>query len=72
VDAAAEGFFFGTLQTLETAFVRLRFDNFVRFFEAAGVQNNCCLHGALQDAELVQWLNAHYAAFQRISARRIA
>lgn len=71
VDAAADGFFSGTLQTLQTAYMRPRFDGFVRFFEAAGVEINRCLRGDLQDAQLVQWLNAGYAA-QRISARRIA
>jgi len=71
VDAGAGGFSSGTLQTLQTAYMRPRFDGFVRFFEAAGVEINRCLRGDLQDAQLVQWLNAGYAA-QRISARRIA
>jgi multiple sugar transport system substrate-binding protein len=71
VDTAADGFFSGTLQTLQTAYVRPRFDGFVRFFEAAGAEINRCLGGNLPDAELVQWLNERYAA-QRISARQIA
>jgi multiple sugar transport system substrate-binding protein len=71
VDAAADSFFSGTLRTLQTAFVRPRFEGFVRFFEAAGVEINRCLRGDLPDAELVQWLNERYAA-QRISAQRIA
>jgi multiple sugar transport system substrate-binding protein len=71
VDAVADGFFSGTLRTLQTAYVRPRFDGFVRFFEAAGVEINRCLRGDLPDAELVQWLNERYAA-QRISAQRIA
>jgi multiple sugar transport system substrate-binding protein len=71
VDTAADGFFSGTLQTLQTAYVRPRFDGFVRFFEAAGAEINRCLRGDLPDAELVQWLNERYAA-QRISARQIA
>ena len=53
------------------AYVRPRFDGFVRFFEAAGLEINRCLRGHLPDAELVRWLNEHYAA-QRISARQIA
>jgi len=71
VDAAADGFFSSTLQTLQTAYLRPRFDGFVRFFEAAGVEVNRCLRGDVQDAELIEWLNARYAA-ARISARRIA
>lgn len=71
VDAASGGFFSGTLQTLQRAYVRPRFDGFVRFFEAAGVEISRCLRKDLPDKELIQWLNARYAA-QRISARRIA
>jgi multiple sugar transport system substrate-binding protein len=71
IDAASGGFFSGTLQTLQSACVRPRFDGFVRFFEAAGVEINRCLRRDLPDKEVIQWLNARYAA-QRISARRIA
>jgi multiple sugar transport system substrate-binding protein len=71
VNAAADGFFFGTLQTLQTAYLRPRFDGFVRFFEAAGVQMNRCLRGELKDAGLIRWINDRYAA-QRIVARQIA
>jgi multiple sugar transport system substrate-binding protein len=71
VDAAADGFFSGTIQTLQSAYVRPRFDGFVAFFEAAGKEIKRCLRGEVSDAELVHWLNARYAA-QRISARRIA
>jgi multiple sugar transport system substrate-binding protein len=71
VDAAADSFFSGTLRTLQTAFVRPRFAGFVRFFESAGLEINRCLRGHLPDAELVGWLNEHYAA-HRISARQIA
>ena len=67
----ADGFFSGTLPTLQTAYVRPRFDGFVRFFEAAGVQINRCLDGELNDAGLIRWLNDHYAR-QRVAARRIA
>jgi multiple sugar transport system substrate-binding protein len=71
VNAAADGFFSGTLQTLQTAYLRPRFDGFVRFFEAAGVQMNRCLRGELKDAGLIRWMNDRYAA-QRIAAGQIA
>jgi len=70
VDAAAGGFFSHTLQTLQTAYVRPRFDGFVRFFEAAGIAINRCLRGEMKDAALIPWLNDRYAA-QRVAARRI-
>ena len=71
VNGAADGFFSGTLQSLQTAYVRPRFDGFVRFFEAAGIEINRCLRGEVQDAALIRWLNEHYAA-QRVAARQIA
>jgi len=71
VNAAADGFFSGTLQTLQTAYLRPRFDGFVRFFEAAGIEINCCLRGEVKDDALIRWLNEHYAT-QRVAARRIA
>ena len=71
VGAMADGFFSDTLETLQTAYVRPRFDGFVRFFEAAGVQINRCLGGELKDAGLIRWMNDHYA-IQRVAARRIA
>jgi multiple sugar transport system substrate-binding protein len=71
VNAAASNFFSNTLLTLQTAYVRPRFDGFVRFFEAAGVQISRCLRGDLEDRSLVLWLNERYAA-QRASARQIA
>jgi multiple sugar transport system substrate-binding protein len=61
VDSAAGGFFSGTLQTLQAAYVRPRFDGFVPFFESAGIQINKCLRGLVADADLIAWLNAHYA-----------
>ena len=67
----AGAFFSGTLQTLQTAYVRPRFDGFVRFFEAAGVQVNRCLRGELSDESLIRWMNDLYAK-QRIAARQIA
>jgi multiple sugar transport system substrate-binding protein len=71
VNAAAEDFFSATLPTLQEAYVRPRFDGFVRFFEAAGIKINRCLRGEIKDAALIRWLNERYAA-QRMAARRIA
>jgi len=71
VNAASDDFFAGTLQTLQTAYVRPRFDGFVRFFEVAGIQISRCLRGEIKDAELIRWLNDRYAT-QRMAARRIA
>jgi multiple sugar transport system substrate-binding protein len=71
INAMADGFFSGTLQTLQTAYVRPRFDGFVRFFEAAGIEVNRCLRGELDNALLIRWLNDRYAT-QRGAARRIA
>jgi multiple sugar transport system substrate-binding protein len=61
VDREAGEFFSGTLPTLRSAYVRPRFDGFVRFFEAAGIEINRCLRGDIDDAKLVQWLNTQYA-----------
>jgi multiple sugar transport system substrate-binding protein len=62
VNVATNDFFSNTLLTLQTAYVRPRFDGFVRFFEAAGIQINRCLRGDLADRSLVGWLNERYAA----------
>jgi multiple sugar transport system substrate-binding protein len=61
VDRAADRFFSATLRTLQAAYVRPRFDGFVRFFEAAGVEINRCLRGEVSDARLIDWLNVRYA-----------
>jgi multiple sugar transport system substrate-binding protein len=71
VNAAADNFFSDTLQTLQTAYVRPRFDGFVRFFEEAGIEMNRCLRGEIKDSDLVRWLNDRYAS-QRVTARQIA
>jgi len=71
VNAAANNFFSDTLLTLQTAYVRPRFDGFVRFFEAAGIQINRCLRGDMEDHALVTWLNERYAA-QHAASRQIA
>jgi multiple sugar transport system substrate-binding protein len=69
VDRAAGGFFSGTLETLQAAYVRPRFDGFVRFFEAAGIEINRCLRGDIPDVQLIEWLNARYARQIAESAR---
>lgn len=71
VNAAAEDFFSATLPTLQGAYVRPRFDGFVRFFETAGIEINRCLRGEIKDAALIRWLKDRYAT-QRMAARRIA
>jgi multiple sugar transport system substrate-binding protein len=71
VNAMADGFFSGTLKTLQTAYLRPRFDGFVRFFEAAGIEISRCLRREVKDAALIQWLNDRYA-MQRGAARQIA
>jgi len=71
INAESDDFFLGTLQTLQTAYLRPRFDGFVRFFEAAGIEINRCLRGNVADAALIDWLNQRYAA-HRVAATRIA
>ena len=71
VNVAADGFFFDTLQTLQSAYVRPRFDGFVRFFEAAGIEINRYLRREVKDVALIRWLNERYA-MQRVAARQIA
>jgi multiple sugar transport system substrate-binding protein len=71
VNVVTNGFFSGTLPTLQTAYVRPRFDGFVRFFEAAGVEINRCLRGEVKDGALIRWLNERYAT-HRVAARQIA
>jgi multiple sugar transport system substrate-binding protein len=70
VNVASDNFFSNTLLTLQTAYVRPRFDGFVRFFEAAGIQINRCFRGELQDEALVPWLNEYYAAKRAASRSR--
>jgi multiple sugar transport system substrate-binding protein len=70
VNAASDGFFKDTLRSLQSAYVRPRFDGFVRFFEAAGIEINRCLRGQCTDAQVIEWLNDHYAASR--SARQLA
>jgi multiple sugar transport system substrate-binding protein len=61
IDFEAGGFFSGTLETLRTAYVRPRFDGFIRFFEAAGIAINRWLKNQVADAQLIEWLNKSFA-----------
>ncbi|MGH9746648.1 MAG: ABC transporter substrate-binding protein [Candidatus Acidiferrales bacterium] len=70
LDSEAGGFFFETLETLRTAYVRPRFDGFVRFFEAAGIEINRCLKNQLSDAQLIEWLNKHFRERLALAATR--
>src|ERR1700721_2810903 len=55
------GFFSGTLETLRTAYVRPRFDGFIRFFEAAGIEINRCLKNQVADAQLIECVKKSFA-----------
>jgi len=66
INSEASGFFAGTLETLRTAYVRPRFDGFIHFFEAAGIQINLCLKSQISDKRLIEWLNKSFA--QRLAS----
>jgi multiple sugar transport system substrate-binding protein len=68
-DTEANGFFSATLATLQSAYVRPRFDGFVRFFESAGIEINRCLRGDLSDQELVNWLNVQFASRRAVAMK---
>lgn len=68
-DAEANGFFSGTHATLHSAYVRPRFDGFVRFFETAGIEINRCLRGDLSDLKLVDWLNTQFASRRAMATK---
>jgi multiple sugar transport system substrate-binding protein len=70
INAATSGFFSDTLETLQKAYVRPRFDGFVRFFEAAGIEINRCLKGETSDAQLIASLNKRFAERLAIAATR--
>jgi multiple sugar transport system substrate-binding protein len=61
VNAAACGFFSDTLETLQKSYVRPRFNGFVRFFEAAGIEINRCLKGETSDLQLIDSLNKKFS-----------
>jgi len=48
--------------------VRPRFDGFVRFFEAAGIEINCCLRGETIDLQLINSLNKRFAEHLALAA----
>lgn len=68
-DAEANGFFSGTLDTLQGTYVRPRFDGFVRFFESAGMEINRCLRGDLSDQKLVDFLNTQFASRRAMATK---
>ena len=70
LDLEAGGFFSGTLDTLRTAYVRPRFDGFIRFFEAAGIEVNRCLKNQVADTQLIEWLNKSFAEKLAVSESR--
>ncbi len=70
IDSEANSFFSGTLETLRTAYVRPRFDGFVRFFESAGIEINRGLKNLVSDAELIEWLNKRFAERLALSVTR--
>jgi multiple sugar transport system substrate-binding protein len=70
INQAAGGFFSGTLESLQKAYVRPRFDGFVRFFEAAGIEINRCLKGETGDEQLISWLNERFAERLALAANR--
>jgi len=61
LDEEAGGFFSRTLETLRNAYVRPRFDGFVKFFEAAGIEVNRCLKKQVADEDLIEWLNKRFS-----------
>ncbi len=63
-DALCGGFFKDTLETLQTAHVRPRFDGWIPFFEEAGDRITACLRGDISDASLLTWLNTEFSAAQ--------
>lgn len=69
-NAAACGFFSNTLETLQKSYVRPRFDGFVRFFEAAGIEINRCLKGETTDLQLITSLNKLFAERLALAATR--
>ncbi|MFZ0523958.1 MAG: extracellular solute-binding protein [Candidatus Acidiferrales bacterium] len=70
INQAAGGFFSDTLESLQRAYVRPRFDGFVRFFEAAGIEINRCLKNETSDEQLIGWLNKRFAERLALAAPR--
>ena len=70
VNAAACAFFSDTLETLRKSYVRPRFNGFVRFFEAAGIEINRCLKGETTDLQLLDSLNKKFSERLALAATR--
>ncbi len=70
IDAAACGFFSDTLETLRKSYVRPRFNGFVRFFEAAGIEINRCLKGETDRSQLIDSLNKRFSERLALAATR--
>jgi hypothetical protein len=50
--------------------VRPRFDGFVHFFEAAGIEINRCLKGETSDSQLIASLNKRFAECLALATTR--
>lgn len=68
INKVAGGFFSETLESLQKAYVRPRFDGFVGFFEAGGIEMNRCLKGETSDEHLICWLNKRFAECLALAA----
>lgn len=64
INDASNHFFRETLLTLQTAYLRPRFDGFVGFFESAGIEINRCLRGERTDEQVIRFLNEYYSKSQ--------
>ena len=62
--------FSDTLETLQKSYVRPRFNGFVRFFEAAGIEINRCLKGETTDLQLISMLNEKFSEHLALAACR--
>lgn len=60
VNRASGNFFVDSLETLDKAYLRPRWDNFLPFFEEAGKLTNKRLRGAISRNELIEGLHALY------------
>ncbi|RUT34781.1 carbohydrate ABC transporter substrate-binding protein [Arsenicitalea aurantiaca] len=60
VNAAAQGFFADSLETLDKAYLRPRWDGFIPFFEPAGKTINARLKGEITRADTIERLRTLY------------
>jgi multiple sugar transport system substrate-binding protein len=65
VNAAAHGFFRNTLATLDSSYVRPRFDGYIAFQESAGELIRACLRGQMPPTAAVNQMNTLFAEAQR-------